>query len=1128
MKINIIIGRIGSGKSTLIADMIKNNINNGNIPVYLIVPEQFTLRSERNLVEKMGVPGLIDVEVLSLNRLVNKILEEAGGLTRIPLNDMGRNMVLRRIMDENKDKLVIWKAMAGKKGFVGELSGLLSELKRSDFDAEILSKASETDGLSTSLKGKLNDLSILLNAYEEYMQNRYTDADDIFNMAVERLSKAKTFHNAYFYIDGFDAMEQRHMRLLSCLAEKAASMTFAVGGYTIPDSRYGDLFWLSDSYYDLIIKMREQSNAGGKIISVGGIGPMHSDDMVIYTEGYYIKTHPVDIAHIEKEFFAQPSKAFKSKNSNIILTAAKSIQYEVENAARQILKTARNGIRYREMAVVCGDLNAYEAIIRRVFDMAGIPCFIDKKRPLTDNPVVLFLLYALDILKSGFGYSHVINWLKLGFSDLDSSEVDELENYAMAHGIKWGRWKKAFEYEDKTIDLTHAEELRKRAVKPLIKLDKELKSSKTIDAAAGFLHEFCIELNLQQKIETMVEKFRENKEWEYAAEYTQVWNAVMEVLDQMVEISGDDKCSISELKNMMETGFLSGETGIIPTTIDRLAVGDLKRSRAEDIKVLFILGLNDGLIPAGDNSSGLIDVDERDILNESGLNIKGDSTYRSSLEKYGFYMAAAKPTHKLYLSYSLADIEGLALRPSIYIKKFKKLFPDLKEETGSETDMVGSPACDFASLVRALRDMGDRGEIDDKWWSLYDWYRDDDGWEKRLNMTVDGLFYSNSAIAIPYDTAGELYGKPLRTGVSRLEKYSMCPFAHMVEYGLKPQKRKEYIIEGPDMGNLFHAAIEMFTQRVRDDGTDWNDIDSDMADNMIDDVIKELIPIFQNGIFNSSGRYKYLIKRLRRISARAVKTLIEHIVAGEFRPWDDEVRFGIGSNFPAIQIDVNGETVYIEGRIDRVDLLRQDDATYINVVDYKSGNSSFSLDDLYYGLKLQLPLYLDAALSCFEGEVKPSGIFYFSIDDPLIDSGSKIVAEVEKKIRAKLKMDGLVLNDINIVRKMDRDLDEGSLVVPVKLKKDKSFDRYSKVISPEGFNDMINYTRHLSAQITEEMLSGNIDLKPAKKDDWTSCQWCDFNEICDFDLRYEGNSHRILNKLGRETILKKMRGMEDA
>lgn len=1123
MAIRYVFGRAGRGKSYLALEEIKKRLKEkGDNKLILLVPEQFTLQAERDLIGKQELKGIMRAEVLSFTRLAHRVFNEVGGLVRVPINELGKNMILRKIADESSKELSIYKSISKQDGFITKLNKLICEMKQHDISPIELTMEFNEMEEDTILRRKLEDIILIYGRFNSYLKDKYIDNEDNINLLIENIERAEFLEEAEIWIDGFQSFTPQIFRVIEKLAQKAKNITITFTMELNSREEDGDLFYISRKTYLKIKTIARKLKLKEEIINLD----ITERDILPKVK---------EIEHIERELYSYPYKQYTDDIINLEVFVASSFCTEIENVAAQIVHLVQNrGYRWKDIALISGGLEQYEMIIKRIFEEYGIPYFMDEKRSIMNNPMIELILSSVEILARGYRYEDVFRFLKTGFSDFTKDEIEKLENYVLQYGIKGKNgYFNPFTKGDEE-ELPEYNDLRERFVAPFIKFEEKVYRKKKVGHITKALFEFIKELDIEEKLDNWIEELREKKYFEYVNENTQIWNKIVEIFDQLIEILSDESTTLREYGRILEAGFAACRVGVIPTTIDQVLVGDIERSKSHDIKALFVVGVNDGVLPFNREDGGILLDHERKSLEKKGFSI--GTTLETSLleERFMIYSAFSKPTEYLWVSYALADQEGRALRPSILIDRLKKLFKNLNIKSNivntleNQMHLITTPVSTFKHMTENIRLNLDNKPMEDIWWDAYSWYTERFAWEERRNLMIEGLFHQNQVAYIGEKSARRLYDIPIRSSVSRLERFAYCPFYHFVTYGLRPKERKEYELSNPDIGRFFHNSIEQFSKEMINERIDWKDLTRDQNDYLVEKVIDEMVPQFEYGVMLSTYRYKYLVNRLKRISKRAMWTLTEHVKKGEFIPLGHEIIFGFEGDIPPIIIELdNGEKIYLEGRIDRVDILNDEDGNYVKIIDYKSGNNDFSLSDVYYGFQIQLLVYLDAILSN-EGkkhnvEIHPGGIFYFKIDDPMIKTTGQAVEEVEKEINKKLKMKGLVLKDVNIIKKMDKETGTYSDIIPAGITQAGKITKSSSALEKEDFKALLNHVRRLIKEIGEEILKGNIKIEPFKKGQSTSCKYCEYTSICQFDNKFYDNRYRYVKKLKDDEVLDKIR-----
>lgn len=1123
MKMTYLVGRRGTGKTTYMFQEIQAALAQGKEQklIYL-VPEQFTLQAERDLLQRLALEGMLQVEVLSFTRLAYQVFNEVGGLARVVINDLGKNMVLRRVMEELSKELTIYQKISKGDGFLTKVNELIAEMKQYDILPQELGALAQGEE-EPILQRKLKDIALLYEHFNRYLSRGYWDVEDQMNHFIEGIGHSKALEGALIWIDGFHRFTPQTLRMIGALLKKVEGMTLALAYDPKHRRREGDLFTTTERTLQQLKELAASIGVPQRMI-------------VLEQEGM---ERPQSLKHLEREIYAYPYESYQGNTDAITLFSATNGYTEIEAVAQEILRLVRDqGMKYQDIAIVAGDLDAYGRMIKRVFQEYGIPYFMDEKRGIMDHPLVELILAAVEVVSKGFQYEGVFRYLKTGFSDLTIDQVEELENYVIAYGIRGKEWEKPF-VKSNGEDLTYYNQLRECFYQPLGKLQRELKGAANLLEMTQGIFAFLQEMKVQEKLEEWIEILKQQGRYDSVNENTQIWNTIMEIFDQLAEILGEQQLPLGEFGRILEAGFSACEIGVIPATIDQVLVGNLDRSRSHEIQALFVVGVNDGLIPSLREEKGLLSDQERSLLRARGINLGPEGDGRQAEERLAIYLALSKPTQFLWLSYALADQEGRALRPSILIDRMKKLFPgipvksDLSQAPGGALGQVGTPHSTFKYLVENMRHLADGGEMDPLWWEVLQWYRGEAQWEERTDWMCQGLFHENQLSYLGDGQAKGLYQNPVYASVSRLERFANCPFSHLVAYGLRPKERKEYQLKYPDIGRLFHYSLELFGKALQTNNLNWAQLEQEQCDGLVEEIIDHMMENFENGILQSTHRYRYMVKRLKQVSKRAVWTLTSHLKQGGFQPLGYEISFGPSpdATLPPMILELEeGTTVVLQGVIDRVDILQEEEGEYIKIIDYKSGNQDFSLSDVYYGLQLQLLVYLDAVLSSRNfGKVQcyPGGIFYFKIDDPLVKTTAQATEVIEREINKALKLRGMVLKDLKVIKAMDHGLEGTSEIIPVRLNKGDEIAKSSSVLTGEDFQRVLSYIRQLIQEISREIMKGNVRIFPCKKGKTTSCQTCQYQGICQFDPLLQDNEYRIIKEMKDDEVIEKIKGVRE-
>lgn len=1121
MGIRFIYGRAGAGKTSFCLNQIKKKIDNDKTnKLILLVPEQYTFHSEHLLLEEVKERGLLRAEVLSFKRLAFRVFNECGGRTRQIISESGKAMMVHKILKDSKEDLNYFNKIANKKGFANTISEAIKEFKRYNVETSKL-RIEDIDENETDLRNKIQDLKYIFDSFNDRLHKTHIDTDDELNLLYEKLFENHILKDAEVWIDEFTTFTPQQMQIIKLLAKQCKTVNITL----CMDNSGLDVFDGIKNTENKILRMMKQEN-----ISLMEPIDLNKDNSIRFKDSK-------ELAFLERNFFNTSVREYKEEIKDIRLYKANNNYDEIEEVAKTILKLVRdNGYRYNEIAVVCREINAYEKVMSVILDQYEIPYFLDKKREITSNPLVVLITSIFEIFNTNWSYESVFKYLKSGLVDIDAEYIDRLENYVLANGIKGYKWNVENIPEEETTIIDTIDSFKPQ----LDSFYSKVKGNKTVRELCTETYNFLIETKVFEYVQKWYERFEDEGILDKIKEFDQVPGIVMNILNQAVEVLGNEVIDTKEFSQLLQSGFEDQEIGVIPMSLDQVNIGDIARVKGKDIKALFVVGVNDGVLPSVTKVEGILSDRDRGILKDIGIELASDTKTKAFEEQFMVYTALGIASEFLMVSYPMADFEGKSLRPSIVIPKLKRLFKNLQEESdiyniNNQQDMyhkITAPNPTFNELVTALRSELEKEKVEEYWAQAYKWFTYSKEYTAKADLIFKGLSYSNIANQVPRDKIKSLYENEygnLAFGVSRIEKYANCPFSYYIQYGLKAKDRKVYEFSAPDLGSFMHDILDRFTRQIKDEGISWADLNKEKCSRLISNLVDNKLKEDKNYILNSTNRYKYFADRFKRTVTKAAVVISEQMKRGQFTVYKNEFDFGSFKDAEPIKITTkSNDTINLIGRIDRIDTLDFEDNTYLRVIDYKSSSKKIDLNELYYGLQIQLLAYLDALLKSskylLNKQAIPGAVLYFKIDDPIIKSKQPLdEEELEEKVLEKLKMQGLLLKDARVVKAMDNNLENGiSLIIPAKFKKDGEFSSTSSVVTEQQFNILRKYVNEKMAELCEDMLSGQIKIEPCKTPKGEYCQYCDYSPICQFDLSIPNNNYKIVNKNKDEKIWEDM------
>lgn len=1133
----------------------------------LLVPDQFSLQAERDAFFYLDKTGLMDLAVVDFSALGHKILKEAGGPVPPLIDKYGRHMLLTRILEESDDALKIYKGVRGKNSFVERVNMLISEMKRSEVSVDMLREVSESLEDSSFLKYKLKDIVTLFSLYEEAIAGKYLDSEDYITFYGDKMLDSSLVAASDVWVYGFDTFTPKNMLVLERILKTARSlnivMTWEDAAKTPPErsakddagdpSQSGDAAWPGDAGFlaaddreDLfsltgfvirnLVKMAEDLNEEVTCQAITGSG----------RDNLWSKTL--------REISVSQEDSLQEKDPRITAVCTSNVYAEADRAAAYILQLVReHGYRFGDIVVVCNDTGLRSGVIRRTFVRWGIPVFIDQKRKVIQHPVVGFLLSLLEIIGSGYRDSAVMQLIKSGFLGLAEEEQDALENYVQQFKIRGTLWKKPFSRMGDNYtaeDLNRFNELREQVVSVIEtardRIGKYNTAGEKIRGLYGFLAD---DFMMEDRIEAMAKAQQEAGFLDGAAETGQSWNVICRIFDQIVETVGEERLSGRALRQIVEAGLAEMEIGIVPVNPDSVLVGTMQRTRVGRVKALLVLGANEGLLPLQKTDEGLLSEREKAVLEEMDLEFSRTEDMVKQEERLAIYRTLSQPEERLYVSCSRIDETGGELRPSAVFRELENFLQSRAEsddsvvlgdlEDGEVTEIAVSPKGTISYLTDAFREYLEDGKLDEGWLYAGLWYGSHE--PEEMERIRRGMEFDNEQNALGGQLADALYRgdrRAIEASASRLEKYSGCPFAHFISYGLRPEDLRVFEMGPREIGDIYHECIMKLSQRltagedsfqsldavpvaITDPDSRWMKITQEECREEIRRILQEETGTYREGLLSSGRNESYRTERIVDICSRVAWAMIGQVRRGRIREMYFEQPFARGAQLPPIRVTAGEHEVLIKGKIDRMDVLEmpehEDDLeTAVRIVDYKTGGDSVDVEHFRSGYKLQLMLYLKAATQ--KQEVKPAGVFLFKIREIDADADARTVVPgevaAEERMEDAYKLEGIVLDDMDLIDAMDTEIGGASKVLPIKyVKKNGTYSGSSGgyLFSREEFEELSAQVDRQVDRICREICDGKIDIRPKKekKKDMegnykTSCKYCSYKSICMFDTAFPG------------------------
>lgn len=1144
MSLRFYFGPSGSGKSHRIyEEIMQRAAQEPGRNFLIIVPDQFTMQTQKDLVMRSDRGGILNIDVLSFGRLSHRILEEVGTKEMPVLDDTGKSLVLQKIAADLKEQLPAMGSLLHKQGYIHEVKSAISEFMQYGISTQDMDKLIASAEKRGALAMKLRDLKTLYRGFQDYIRDHFITTEETLDVLRRLLSKSKILQGSVVVFDGFTGftpIQNRLIQELMCVCAETI-VTVTIGAEEDPYQPDGEqkLFHLSKKTVADLVKLAAEAEVerGEDVFVKGGINRF---------------TQAPALCYLEQNLFRYQYEPYTEKQREICMFEALSPREEVHQTALYIRKLIREeGLTYRDIAVVIGDLEGYASYVETEFGQLEIPCFIDRTRGIVLNPMIEYIKSALQLYIKDFSYDTVFHFLRSGMVDISREEIDELENYVIRTGARGYRtYSRLFTRRTEEMQQGSGQDDTERAEETLERLNRiRQQFADTVEilhmaprAKAGeyvdHLYDFLEQNQVQQKLLNYQQQFEQEGDLAKAREYAQIYRLVMDLLDQIYGLLGEEEISRQEFADILDAGFGEITVGTIPQNVDRIVVGDMERTRLKQVKVLFFLGVNDGNIPKNASKGGIISDMDREFLIESGTEMAPSPRQQMYIQRLYLYLNMTKPSQRLYLSYAKVNSDGKGIRPSYLIDTVRKLFPQLVVEypqNRSRIEQIEGRQEGARYLAEELREYADGTLQEEERQDFYLMYRAYEADAEGRDRLTAAAFRRYKESGLSRIVARALYGKQLENSVSRLETYAACACRHFLQYGLSLREREEFGFEVSDMGNVYHAVLENFAGKLAESGRTWWDFEDNFAAKVVREAIEGYAATYGETVLYSSARNEYAITRMSRILTRTVLTLQQHLKQGSFQPDDYELSFRFAEELDSIHVDLSEEEkMHLQGRIDRIDVSEDAEHVYVKVIDYKSGNKKFDLAALYYGLQLQLVVYMNAAMELEsrkhpDKEIVPAALLYYHIDDPTIETPVELTDEqINEQILAKLRMNGVVNSDPEVVERLDHYLQDKSAVIPVEKKKDGSFSARSGILSREEMQLVSAYVDAKIRDIGKEILDGKIAANPYEKGNEEACTYCAYKKVCGFDGSVPGYEKRQLEDLDKQTLMQRMQETMEA
>ena len=1124
MSLQFVLGSSGSGKTEYVYSQIVAQAGEHPKKNYLvIVPEQFTMQTQQKLVELAPNHAIMNIDVLSFKRLAYRVFDEMGRTDIQVLEETGKNLVLRKLASEQEENLTVLRPNMNRMGYIGEVKSLISEFMQYNITWEQLEKITQKNGISPVLSAKLRDISVMYRAFETFMKGSYITDEEILSVLASMAKDSEILRDSVLVFDEFTGFTPVQNQLMQELLQVADRILITLTMDAREDFYHSmgseELFDMSKKTIHVLSKM-----ADGLHIPVLEPIVLADSDKKRFCDA------PA-LAFLEKNLFRTPYEKMDKEVEEIHLAAVHTPKDELTLVAREINRLVRQGYRYREIAVVTGSVETYQSYIDPLFAKYEIPYFMDTTKEVLFHPFIEFIRATLEIITGNYSYEAMMRFLRCGFCAVAQEDLDACDNYLVATGIRGhGAWNKRWlrmPRQKSMYDLEKLNEIREM-IADVLEPVYEVFSREDACVSDGVLalYQLLVRLDVEKQLWQREQELLEADEQTKSKEYGQIFEIVMHLLEKYNLLLGQEPLDAESFTEVLDAGLSAASVAVIPPGYDSVTIGDIERTRLNHVKILFFVGVNDGLIPKSSNHGGIISEYEREMLLESDIELAPGAREQAFIQRFYLYRNLTKPSRQLYMSYAKIDREGKALRPSYLVAVIRRIFPKLELKEYEEIEA----AADFYTK-EAAADYLIHGKKDETWFALAKWFMDTDEAE---NEKITGLLtaayccYKNTPIS--QAVARALYGRRLEGSVTRLERFAACAYAHYLQYGLQLRERETAGFESVDMGNLYHEALERYSRKLEASEYDWFGVPDETRSLMAAEAMDEALEGYPNASLSDSAQNMHQTKRMKDIFDQTVWALTKQVRAGAFVPTDFEIRFSELEQSAALEYELaNDVQMRLTGRIDRLDTYEDEQKLCVKVIDYKSGNTKFDLIKIYQGLQLQLVVYMNAAMELADKrhpkkEILPGGILYYHIDDPVLETEENISeSEAEHALLMELRPDGLVNADETIYRGMDADFEGKSEVIPVELKKSGEISMArSHVATTDEFSLIQRYVTAEIKRQGQQIYAGDVSVNPYQNGTECSCNYCPYASVCGIDGKIPGYGYRHMENLSKDDVFDRM------
>ncbi len=1087
--LQFVFGRAASGKTSTIHNMIKNDADNGCKNLILLVPEQFSFETERQMLSLLGSGFMSKVGVFSFTRLVEEGGRLYGGIAGIRVNEPERIMLMGSAVKKLSSSLQLFKKYIKSPVFVSQVAAVITEFKTAGITAEDLS-ASFSKIQNDALLQKIKEITLIYSEYDKLLKDVYIEPLDELEIFFKKAAENKFFKGKTVYIDAFKGFTGEQLKVLKLIILNVEKVVISLCTDNETDQFEGaGLFSnIKKAANDLISYAKEN---GVEIKAP------------IYLENSHFANDEID--YLEKSFSGKVQGAYPETAENIVIECFENPTEELDYVFKTVHKLVRTeDYRYKDFVIIARDISKYERRLEISAKKFNVPVFFDRRKPLISSPVARFVLSLLKAAEN-FNTNDIFSLLKTGFFGLSTEEIADLEEYTFTWGITGRQWLKEWDMftgglvadpegnkilEDKPKVLK-LNETRKKVVLPLIALNKELGSE--VSKVTASVYKTLISLKVDDAVRDNCEEFKAKGDLISADFLMESWDKIMDSLDSVVRCFNGECLDVKEYTELLNLAITGATVGTIPRMIDEVSCGSADRIRPARPKVVFAIGLCLGEFPARLNDGGLLLKNDRTLMEKADIPISDRFRQFVTDENFLVYSALCCASERVYALNHRFELDGTLAEESSVIATLKNLFPNTKkisEEVLPETLNEG--------LENLLENYYDNSCVTE---TLKEYFSENERAKEETEKIRRSI--PNNTHRLSDEVLDEVFSKDLFLSPTGIENYNKCAFSYFCKYVLGVSAPEKAELNPIKRGTIAHFVLEKVISQL---GKEIANTAEEIIFKMTDNAMEEYLSNIAGGEIVETPRFKFLYKEIAKMLKYVLKHISLEFQNCDFEPVGFEVNIGDEEEIPQIEINFTADRkVILKGQIDRVDILKEG-GNYVRIVDYKTGGKSFFLSDVLYGLNLQMLLYLFALNKNGEklfGKTTPAGILYMPAKRGLVGANGK----------DPLAMNGMLIEDKEVILAMDK---SGSdRFIPKLSKKGR---RYNPNISGEDYDAVLRYVERSVSDTAEKISKGIFDINPMDFNGGGACDYCDFAHIC--KIQPDSEKGKVPDMETEEVIIK--------